>query len=261
MDTNKPHVVNDAQVYQSVRGFVVEARRQVYASVNAAMVEAYWKIGQAISEACGGNERAAYGQHVLEYISERLTAEFGKGFTVRNLRNMRAFYVAFPKRHALRTELSWTHYRLLMRVADADVRQWYADEAAKAGWSSRQLERQISTLYHERLLASRDRESVAGEIEQSVPKPEYEQILKDPYVLEFLDLLKLQTRRLCTASILFHILIRWRLKIWLTGLPRLQMRCLISVSDCMKRRTSISRWRVLPDRSESSAALKCALYI
>jgi predicted nuclease of restriction endonuclease-like (RecB) superfamily len=83
---------------------------------------------------------------------------------------MRAFYVAFPKRHALRTELSWTHYRLLMRVADADVRQWYADEAAKAGWSSRQLERQISTLYHERLLASRDRESVAAEIAQSVPK-------------------------------------------------------------------------------------------
>ena len=70
------------------------------------MVEAYWKIGQAISEVCGGNERAAYGQHVLEYISERLTAEFGKGFTVRNLLNMRAFYVAFPKRHALRTELS-----------------------------------------------------------------------------------------------------------------------------------------------------------
>ena len=123
MDTNKPQVVNDAQVYQSVRGFVVEARRQVYASVNAAMVEAYWKFGQAISEACGGSERAAYGQHVLEYISERLTAEFGKGFTVRNLRNMRAFYVAFPKRHALRTELSWTHYRLLMRVAYADVPQ------------------------------------------------------------------------------------------------------------------------------------------
>lgn len=188
MDANKPQVINDAQVYQSVRGFVVEARRQVYASVNAAMVEAYWKIGQAISEACGGNERAAYGQHVLEYISERLTAEFGKGFTVANLRNMRQFYAAFPKRNALRSELSWTHYRLLMRVADADVRQWYADEAAKAGWSSRQLERQISTLYHERLLASRDRESVAAEIAQSVPKPEYEQILKDPYVLEFLDL-------------------------------------------------------------------------
>lgn len=97
------------------------------------MVEAYWKIGRAISEACGGNERAAYGQHVLEYISQRLTAEFGKGFTVANLRNMRQFYAAFPKRNALRSELSWTHYRLLMRVADADVRQWYADEAAKAG--------------------------------------------------------------------------------------------------------------------------------
>ena len=94
----------------------------------------------------------------------------------------------FPKRYALRSELSWTHYRLLMRVADEQARTYYAEEAVKAGWSSRQLERQINTLYYQRILASRDKESVAAEIQKTEPKPEYEQIIKDPYVLEFLNL-------------------------------------------------------------------------
>lgn len=104
--TNVAQQADEVQVYRSVRRFVVEGQRRVYASVNAAMVEVYWNIGHVISDACGGSDRAAYGQHILEYISGRLTSEFGKGYTERNLRNMRAFYQAFPKRHALRTELS-----------------------------------------------------------------------------------------------------------------------------------------------------------
>ena len=179
---------SQSYVYQSVRGFVIEARQQVYKSVNAAMVLAYWNIGKTIYETCGESERAAYGQQILNYISEKLTSEFGSGFTVANLRNMRQFYITFPKRYALRSELSWTHYRLLMRVADEQARTYYAEEAVKAGWSSRQLERQINTLYYQRILASRDKESVAAEIQKTEPKPEYEQIIKDPYVLEFLNL-------------------------------------------------------------------------
>ena len=176
------------QTYRSVRGYVVEAQQQVYRAVNSAMVEAYWKIGKKIYEACGENERAAYGKQILAELSERLTAEFGKGFTEANLRNMRQFYLAFPKRNALRSELSWTHYRELMRVPDTKAREFYLEEAAKAGWSSRQLQRQIHTMYYDRILASKDKESVAAEIQTTVPKPEYEQIIKDPYVLEFLDL-------------------------------------------------------------------------
>ena len=176
------------QTYRSVRGYVVEAQQQVYRAVNSAMVEAYWKIGKKIYEACGENERAAYGKQILAELSERLTAEFGKGFTEANLRNMRQFYLAFPKRNALRSELSWTHYRELMHVPDTKAREFYLEEAAKAGWSSRQLQRQIHTMYYDRILASKDKESVAAEIQTTVPKPEYEQIIKDPYVLEFLDL-------------------------------------------------------------------------
>lgn len=97
------------------------------------MVEAYWKIGKEIYEACGENERAAYGKQLLAELAQKLTDEFGKGFTEVNLRNMRQFYLAFPIRDALRSELSWTHYRTLMRVSDKQARDFYLEEAVKSG--------------------------------------------------------------------------------------------------------------------------------
>ena len=176
------------ETYQSVRQIVVDAQHQVYKAVNSAMVDAYWHIGKEIYEACGSNDRATYGKQLLREISDRLTDEFGNGFKERNLRNMRQFYITFPIRNALRAELSWTHYRELMKVQNIEAREFYLEEAASSGWSSRQLQRQIHTMYYERICASSDKESVAAEIKTSVPKPEYEKIIKDPYVLEFLDL-------------------------------------------------------------------------
>lgn len=183
-----PEDANQEVAYRFIRGFVIEAQQQIYSAVNTAMVTAYWNIGKAIYEVCGENDRAAYGKQVLQYISDKMTEEFGKGFNVRNLRYMRQFYLTFPKRNSLRSELSWTHYRMLMKVTDETARTFYVEEAVKAGWSSRQLQRQINTLYYNRILASKDQESVAAEIQTTVPKPEYEKIVKDPYVLEFLDL-------------------------------------------------------------------------
>ena len=113
-----PDAPQSEDAYRSIRGYVIEAQGQVYTAVNAAMVTAYWKIGKSIFEACGENDRAAYGKQVLQYISARLTEEFGKGFSVQGLRNMRQFYLTFPIRSTLRSELSWSHYRLLMRVPD-----------------------------------------------------------------------------------------------------------------------------------------------
>ena len=182
---------NDPQsedAYLSIRGYVIDAQRQVYSAVNAAMVTAYWNIGKAIYEICGESDRAAYGKQIMEYLSERLTAEFGKGFSIRNLRNMRRFYLAFPIRQTLSAELSWSHYLLLMKVENETERKFYFEETAKSGWSVRQLQRQINTMFYQRILASRDKESVAAEIQTTEPKPEYERIIKDPYVLEFLDL-------------------------------------------------------------------------
>ena len=178
----------DQEIYTAVRGYVVAAQNQIYSSVNTAMVNAYWNIGKQIYEVCGENDRAAYGKQLLQYLPQKLTEEFGKGFDERNLRNMRQFYLTFPNRNALRSDLSWTHYRSLMKVKDEAARNFYLEEAVKSGWSSRQLERQINSFYYQRILASKDKKSVSAEIDTLEPKPEYEKIIKDPYVLEFLDL-------------------------------------------------------------------------
>ncbi len=180
------NIPDSNSVYRDVRTSVLAAQRRVYAAVNAGMVVAYHEIGEKIFQATG--DRAEYGASLISYLAERLTAEFGQGFTAANLRNMRQFYILFPIRDALRSELSWSHYRILMRVMSENARNFYLEECAESGWSTRQLERQISTLYYERLLASQDKKRVRAEIESLVPRPEYEKILKDPYVLEFLDL-------------------------------------------------------------------------
>lgn len=179
---------NTSETYSRIRNSVITAQGRIYTAVNSAMVQAYWEIGEQIYIACGENERAEYGKGLLRYLSEKLTAEFGTGFTERNLRNMRQFYQAYPIRHTVCTELSWSHYRILMRISDDNRRAWYTEECAKSGWSVRQLERQINTMFYERLLSSKEKDAVAAEIQTTEPKPEYEKIIRDPYVLEFLDL-------------------------------------------------------------------------
>ena len=124
----------------------------------------------------------------FESLAARLAAEFGKGFSVRTLYQMRKFYVLFPSLNALRSQLTWTHYRLLLQVDNDRAREWYMNEAVESGWSSRQLERQISTMYYERLLASRAKTSVKAEAKDLVAAVTPEKFIKDPYVLEFLDL-------------------------------------------------------------------------
>ncbi len=177
---------NSYSVYKSIRETLVSARKQAFSAVNASMVLAYWEVGREIFEAVG--EHAEYGASLLKFLSEKLSREFGSGFDVSNLRRMRQFYILFPKRAALRRELSWTHYKLLMGVSSEKARAFYLDECVKSQWSTRQLERQIHSFYYERLLSSQDKASVAAEIERLEPRPEYENIVKDPYVLEFLGL-------------------------------------------------------------------------
>ena len=172
--------------YRQIASILDAARERAYAAVNFAMVEAYWEIGHSIVEEQGGKERAEYGEALLQGLAERLTADFGKGFDARELRKMRQFYLSFPIRDALRPELSWTHYRRLSRIPDSEARMWYMNECAESHWSTRQLERQINTMFRERLLASKDKEAVSAEIQKSAPARRPEDIIRDPYVLEFL---------------------------------------------------------------------------
>lgn len=156
----------EQQFYEQIRQILSEARNKAYQSANFAMVEAYWNIGKSIVEQQGGADKAEYGTRLIEELSKQMTNDFGKGFTVANLKNMRQFYLTFPIRYALRSELSWTHYRLLMRVENENARQFYTDEAIKSNWSTRQLERQINSFFYERLLSSQNKEKVSEEIQK-----------------------------------------------------------------------------------------------
>ena len=176
------------ETYAAVRCSVIHAQQHIYTAVNTAMVQAYWEIGEQIYKACGANDRAEYGKRLLQYLSEQLSAEFGKGFSVPNLRKMRQFYITFPIRSTLSSELSWSHYLHLIRIEDETKRNFYANECIKLAWSVRQLDRQINSFFYERLLSSQDKNTVTEEIQTLEPKPEYEKIIRDPYVLEFLNL-------------------------------------------------------------------------
>lgn len=178
----------DRDFYDGIKRILETARSRVYQAANFAMVEAYWQIGKSIIDEQGGEERAEYGAGLLQELSRQMTQDFGKGFTVANLKNMRQFYLTFPKSYALRSELSWTHYRLLMRVENENARQFYLDEAVKSQWSTRQLERQINSFFYERLLSSQNKEAVSQEIQTKAPAKTPEDIIRDPYVLEFLGL-------------------------------------------------------------------------
>lgn len=178
----------DLQFYSQIKDILATARNKVLTAANSAMVEAYWHIGKSIVEKQGGETRAEYGTKLLSELSVQLTADFGKGFNTVSLRNIRQFYLTFPIRSAVRSELSWTHYRMLMRVENEQARQFYLDECVKSVWSTRQLERQINSFFYERLLSSQNKGEVAAEIQSLAPAKTPEDIIRDPYVLEFLGL-------------------------------------------------------------------------
>ena len=181
------------ELYQQIHGILQAARQQSYRAVNTAMVEAYWQIGRRIVDhEQGGEARAAYGQGVLAALAARLTEDFGKGFTPANLRNFRQFYLTFTDeqiRYALRSNLTWTHLRQLMRIDNLDARNWYMNEASQQGWSARALDRQIATLYYERLLSSQDKAALRQEASSLIAAQtpaDPRDFIRDPYILEFI---------------------------------------------------------------------------
>ena len=183
--------ISPIQLLNQLRSLLQQSRQQLQQNINTTMVHTYWQVGRLIIEnEQQGSERAAYGKQVLKHLSTELTAEFGKGFDARNLRNMRSFYQVFPIWNAVRTKLSWTHYRSLVRIENEQARLWYLEEAINQNWSARALDRQISSLYYERLLSSKDKVPVEQEAhskatELAVSQKDY---LRDPYIFDFLNL-------------------------------------------------------------------------
>lgn len=182
--------INEKEINLAIKieNIIRESRQTAYRAIDFTMVMAYWNIGKVIVEDELNWERAEYGKKILKNISKRLTKEFGKGFDERELRKMCQFYRRFEIRDAVRPELSWTHYRSLIKIENEDARIWYMNEAANSMWSTRQLDRQISTLYYDRLLTSHDKKIVIEEAEEKLQKVIPEEFIKDPYILEFLNL-------------------------------------------------------------------------
>lgn len=166
-------------LFRAIKQIIELARGKSYRAVNTFLLESYWQIGKLIVEdEQEGASRATYGEAVLKNLAAQLTEEFGKGFDLRNLNNMRAFYNAIPIWNAVRTELSWTHYRIISRLETEEKRNYYIQQSINSGWNSRELERNIHTLWFERSIT-----------ERPVTLPPVEKsLIKDPYIFEFLGI-------------------------------------------------------------------------
>ena len=170
---------------EKIRSILFSARQTAAKAINSALVFAYWEIGMHIvQEEQKGKNRAEYGKYLLKELATKLSNDFEKSFNARELRRIRQFYLCFPIRDAVRPELSWTHYRLIIRVQDPSIRQFYLEEAISQHWSTRKLDRNISSQYYQRILANQTSKTIVNNI-QHLNRLE---LIKDPYMLEFLKL-------------------------------------------------------------------------
>ncbi len=188
MEQVKKYEYLDETFYTSIKELLEQARKRIYRNVNSEMVLTYWQIGKMIVEKQGREDRAKYGDNLIKELSIELTNDFGRGFDTTNLRNMRQFYLVFQKRDTVCSELSWSHYRLLMRLDDNNARQFYVKEAITGNWSVRQLEREINTFSYQRYLASRGNHDVVDDTAKREKSDDPRDVIKDPYVLDFLGM-------------------------------------------------------------------------
>lgn len=184
-------VKNDNEInniFDNIKELVINSRNKVYSAVNTEMLNLYWNIGKIIMEIQQGDERASYGDYVLEKLSQKLTNEFGKGFSSRNLRTMRKFYLIYPIWQTVSSKLSWSHYLEILKIDEEPKRNFYIKETINSRWSVRELQRQIGSLLYERLALSANKEKVLELAEKGQILETSKDLVKDPFVLEFLDI-------------------------------------------------------------------------
>jgi len=176
-------------LYERIRKIIENARINVVRTINTEMVLTYWNIGREIVvEEQKGRSRAEYGKKLLETLAKRLSEKFGKGFDNSNLWMMRQFYQTYPILDSLSRELTWTHYRILMRIGKPQARSFYEVECIKNNWSVRELERQKGSFLFERLAASKDKKGLLKLTQKGQELNTYQDMIKDPYILEFTGL-------------------------------------------------------------------------
>jgi predicted nuclease of restriction endonuclease-like (RecB) superfamily len=188
-NTNSP-LSNEQQFFSDVREMLRTSRETAYRSINSVMIKTYWHIGKRIVEQeQHGKARAGYGEYLIVNLSRYLTDCFGKGFTVANLWNFKRFYLTFTNLEQFSTHrvenLCWSHLRLIMRLDDEKERYYYLLEASQQNWTTRLLERNIKSGYYRRLLSSQNLNQSEIANQSNIPHPSH--FIKDPYILEFLD--------------------------------------------------------------------------
>ena len=179
---------NIDSLFDNIKDMVINSRNKVYSAVNTEMLNLYWNIGKVIMEIQQGDERAAYGDAVLDKLSQKLTNEFGKGFSSRNLRTMRKFYLMYPIWKTVSAKLSWSHYLELIKIDEEPKRNFYLNECINSRWSVRELQRQRDSLLYERLTLSANKEKILELAEKGQILKTSKDLVKDPFVLEFLDI-------------------------------------------------------------------------
>lgn len=188
MEQLKKNEYLDETFYTSIKELLEQARKRIYRNINSEMVFTYWQIGKMIVEKQRGNQRADYGDGLIRELSAKLTKDFGRGFDESSLRRMRQFYTLFPKCATVWHELSWSHFKLLIKVEEKNERDFYIKEAINGNWSVRQLEREINTFSYQRYLASRGNHDVVDDTARKEKSDDPKDIIKDPYVLDFLGM-------------------------------------------------------------------------
>ncbi|MDR3243908.1 MAG: PDDEXK nuclease domain-containing protein [Elusimicrobiota bacterium] len=174
-----------------IKSIISKARNEAIRSVDFCRVIMYWKLGERIvKEEQNGSKRAEYGAYLLKNLAEKIEPEFGSGFSIRQLERARQFYFAYPIASAVRTQLGWMQYRLLIQINDIDKREYYELEAVNNVWTGRELERQINSSLYERLLLSNDKKSVLAVARKERIPQSPDEIIKDPMMLDFLKLEK-----------------------------------------------------------------------
>ena len=176
------------KLYDDIKGLIDQSKNKIYKTVNTEMINLYWNIGKIIVEKQNGQDRAKYGDYLIENLSNQLTNEFGKGFSTRNLKRMRKLYLYYPKRTTLLSQLTWSHYLELIKIDDETKRNFYMNECINSNWDVRELQRQRTTLLYERIATSKDKSKIPELSTKGNSIYESKDIIKDPFVLELLDI-------------------------------------------------------------------------
>ena len=193
------------ELVSEIRSIIESARTNAVRSVDFCRVQMYWQIGRRIvEEEQGGMTRAEYGKGLIKNLAKEIEPEYGSGFGQRQLERARQFYIEFPIASTLRTQFNWSQYKLLIGIADKDKREYYELEAANNCWTARQMQRQINSMLYERLLLSNDKEAVLAMARKERMPEKPQEIVKDPMVLEFIDLVFYN--RLARRFVIFELM-------------------------------------------------------